>query len=57
MGDKQETGNILEIWETEDDKKMEIKQFKKKYTKYAYRHFIKETPLVLLNQNAQWQFV
>ena len=43
------------IWETDDDKKLEIKQLKKKYTKYAYRHFIKETPLVLLNQNTQWK--
>ena len=46
---------IPEIWETDDDKKLEIKQLKEKYTKYAYRHFIKETPLVLLNQNTQWK--
>jgi hypothetical protein len=44
-----------EIWETDEEKKLEIKQLKKKYTKYAYRHFIKETPLVLLNQNTQWK--
>ena len=43
------------ICETNDDKKLEIKQLKKKYTKYAYQHFIKETPLVLLNQNTQWK--
>jgi len=46
---------IPEIWETEEDKKLEIKQLKEKYTKYAYQHFIKETPLVLLNQNTQWE--
>jgi len=46
---------IPEIWETEEDKKLEIKQLKEKYTKYAYRHFIKEAPLVLLNQNTQWK--
>jgi len=45
---------IPEIWETEEDKKLEIKQLKEKYTKYAYRHFIKQPPLVLLNQNTQW---
>jgi hypothetical protein len=44
-----------EIWETEEDKKLEIKQLKEKYTKYAYRHFIKETPLVIFNQNTQWK--
>jgi len=46
---------IPTIWETKEDKKLEIKQLKEKYTKYAYRHFIKETPLVLLNQNTQWK--
>jgi hypothetical protein len=28
--------SIPELWETEDDKKLEIKQLKEKYTKYAY---------------------
>jgi hypothetical protein len=46
---------IPEIWESEDDRKLEIKQLKEQYTKYAYRNFIKETPLVLLNQNTQWK--
>jgi hypothetical protein len=46
---------IPAIWETEEDKRLEIKQLKEKYTKYAYRHFIKETPLVLLNQNTLWK--
>jgi len=55
MGTTRKDTQIPEIWETDDDKKLEIKQLKKKYTKYAYRHFIKETPLVLLNQNTQWK--
>jgi hypothetical protein len=45
---------VPKIWETEEDKKLEIKQLKEKYTKYAYRHFIKQPPLVLLNQNTKW---
>jgi len=52
---KQKETPITEIWETKDDKKLEVKQLKEKYTKYAYRHFIKETPLVLLNQNTHWK--
>jgi hypothetical protein len=46
---------LPEIWETEEDKKLEIKQLKEKYTKYAHRLFINETPLVLFNQNTQWK--
>ena len=46
---------IPEIWETEEDKKLEIKQLKSKYTRYAYQNFIKETPLVLLNQDTKWK--
>jgi len=55
MENKLRDTSIPEIWETEDDKKLEIKQLKEEYTKYAYRHFIRETPLVLLNQNTQWK--
>jgi len=44
-----------EIWETEDDKSLDIKQLKDKYTKYAYFHFIKQPPLVIKNQNTQWK--
>jgi hypothetical protein len=40
------TEQLPEIWETEKDRKVKIKQLKEKYTKYAYKHYIKETPLV-----------
>ena len=43
-----------EIWETEEETKLSIKQLKEKYTKYAYIHFIKNPPLVLLNQPSGW---
>ena len=46
---------IYEIWETADDKKLEIKQLKSKYTEYAYHNFIKDPPLVLLNHNTEWK--
>ena len=46
---------IPEIWETEEDKKLGVKQLKSKYTEYAYKNFIKETPLVLLNCNTKWK--
>ncbi|MDR1802046.1 MAG: hypothetical protein LBQ94_00430 [Treponema sp.] len=46
---------LPEIWETEEDKKLEIKQLKGKYTKYAHRLFINETPLIIFNQNTQWK--
>jgi len=55
MKDRLNDAQIPEIKETEKDKKLEIKQLKEKYTKYAYRHFIKEPPLVLLNQNTEWK--
>ena len=48
--DLNEAAQIPEIWETEEERKLEIKQLKSKYTRYAYKNFIKETPLVLLNQ-------
>ena len=46
---------IPEIWETEEDKKLEIKQLKSKYTKYAYNEFVKEPALVLLNHHTKWK--
>ena len=45
---------IPEIWETDEEKKLDIKKLKEKYTKYAHDYFIKEPPLVLLNQNTKW---
>jgi hypothetical protein len=47
-------GQIPEIWETAEDKKLNIKELKEKYTKYAYDRFIKEPSLVLLNHNTKW---
>jgi len=49
------TEQLPDIWETEKYKKLEIKQLKEKYTKYAHRFFINGTPLVLFNQNTQWR--
>jgi len=46
---------IPEIRETGEDKKLKIKDLKEKYTKYAYLHFIRQPPLVLLNQNTEWK--
>jgi hypothetical protein len=42
---------IPEIRETGEDKKLKIKDLKEKYTKYAYLHFIRQPPLVLLYGN------
>ena len=46
---------IPEIWETEEDKKLGIKQLKAKYTEYTYQNFIKDPPLVILNRNTEWK--
>jgi len=45
---------IPEIWETDDDKRLDIKELKEKYTKYAHDYFIKDPPLVLINKNTKW---
>jgi hypothetical protein len=55
MSDMFNAEQLPEIWETEEDKKLEIKQLKGKYTKYAHRLFINETPLIIFNQNTQWK--
>jgi len=44
----------VEIEETEEEKELSVRELKDKYTKYAYRHFIKQPSLVLLNQNTKW---
>ena len=46
---------IPEIWETKEDKKLDIKQLKNKYTRYAYQKFINKPALVLLNHNTKWK--
>jgi len=45
VNDSSEKTSIPEIWETEEDKKLETKQLKEKYTEYAYSRFIKEPAL------------
>ena len=49
MGCQPVKSQIPEIWETEEEKGLSIKQLKVNYTKYAYAHFIQNPPLVLLN--------
>ena len=49
-----ENTGILVIQETKEEKGFSVKQLKEHYTKYAYAHFIKNPPLVLLNQTTGW---
>ena len=49
-----EEAEVPEIQETEEEKGLSVKQLKEKYTKYTYTHFIKNPPLVLLNQATKW---
>jgi hypothetical protein len=46
---------IPEIWETQEEKKLTVKELKTKYTKYAYTHFIKTPSLVLTNKKTEWK--
>ena len=47
--------NVPEIRETEEEKRLSIKQLKENYTEYAKSHFIKKPSLALLNQNTGWE--
>ena len=54
MENRLNEGQIPEIWETDEDKKLDIKELKEKYTKYAHDYYIKNPPLALINQNTKW---
>jgi len=43
------------IRETEEDENLDVKQLKEKYTEYAYRRFVMEPSLILLNQDTGWK--
>jgi len=47
--------HIPEIWETANDKVLSIKRLKEKYTEYARFHFIKNPPMVVINNNTKWE--
>jgi len=47
--------DIPEIWETEEDKSLSIKELKEKYTKYARNHFIKNPSRIVINQSTKWE--
>ena len=49
-----EKTRIPEIYETAEEKEFSVKQLKEIYTKYAYTHFIKNPPLILLNKSTGW---
>jgi len=46
---------VIEIWETEEEKQLDLKRLKVMYTKYAYSHFIKQPPMVVINQDTKWK--
>jgi len=52
---RQGEAGIPEIRETGEDKGLRVKKLKEKYTKYAYLHFIRQPPLVLLNRSTEWK--
>ena len=45
---------ILEIWETEDEKKLSIVALKKKYITFARSRFINNPPKIILNRDTNW---
>ena len=47
--------HIPEIWETANDKVLSIKELKEKYTEYVRSHFIKNPPMVVINNNTKWE--
>jgi len=53
--ERPETMQIPEIWETVNDKVLSIKRLKKKYTEYVRSHFIKNPPMVIINNNTKWK--
>ena len=55
MDNKPEETLIPEIWETEEDKKLGIKQLKHKYTKFAYQKFIKAPAFFVINHGVKWE--
>jgi len=55
VDDKLDSANILEIWETGEEKGLSVKELKEKYTTYAKSRFIKNPPLVLLNSDTGWR--
>jgi len=52
---KPTVANTLEIWETEEDKSLSIKELKEKYTKYARNYFIKNPSLIVTNRVTKWK--
>jgi hypothetical protein len=52
---KLQEAQILEIWETEDDKLLSVNKLREKYIAYARSHFIKMPPLVIENQETKWK--
>jgi hypothetical protein len=49
-----EKAKIPEIRETWEEQTLSVKELKEKYTKYAHRHFVKQPPLILFNQDTKW---
>ena len=54
MDEKLNAANIPEIWETEEEKGLSVKELKEKYTVYAKSRFIKQPSLVVQNAGTAW---
>jgi len=52
---KSSEANILEIRETEEDKKLSVNKLKEKYIEYARSNFIKTPHLTVVNQHTKWE--
>ena len=46
---------MIEIWETEEEKQLDVKQLKSKYTRLANSHLVKHPPIVVINLDTQWK--
>ena len=47
-------GQILEIWETEEEKQLSVAALKKKYIAFARSRFICNPPMAVLNKDTNW---
>ena len=45
---------LYEIWETDEEKLLSIKDLKEKYINYAKSHFRKNPPIVIKNLILKW---
>jgi len=45
---------VMEIWETEEDKKLSVGNLKHKYFVFAKNRFVRNPPVIILNKDTHW---